>query len=49
MKVYNPFVFFLDNTPNVTLDHLENHQLQSKGSQMAKIQGEKLTFCVKEK
>ena len=40
---------FLDNTPNVTSDHLENHQLQSKVSQMAKIPGEKFTFCVKEK
>ena len=31
--------FTVDNTPNVGLDHLENHQLQSKESETDKIQG----------
>ena len=43
------FHLILDNTPNVTLYHLENHQLQSKESQTANIQGEKLTLYVKER
>ena len=33
--------FIVDNTPNVGLDHLENHQLQSKESETDKIQGER--------
>ena len=42
--VHNPFIFILDNTRNITLDHLENHQLQSKESEMANNTGWKVNF-----
>ena len=34
MEIYNPFIVFLDTTQNLIYDHLENHQLRSKRSQM---------------
>ena len=34
MELYNPFIVFLDTTQNLIYDHLENHQLRSKRSQM---------------